>query len=416
MRMTAIRKKQILLPLILASAVLVLELTPASFALAIAPRSLLVTTSCSGVRVFPTDDIQAMLDARPTGTTFCFQAGESILKSFVVPKSYDRLIGLPGAVLTGLNTYAGGIKGYGGSTGQHDVTVRGFTIEHFLNDWTSGFLASINPGWNWTIRNNEVRYNSQGGVSVNNGSIVRGNNIHHNGRIGITGGYMLSGVRIKGNEIAFNNTGSYTAGHQGGVKLFGGSAGSSNLVFRGNRVHDNTGIGLWIDTNVRHVTFEMNTVENNSSIGIFYETSFDAIIRNNTLRNNASDYAGKSCYWGSQIHVNDSQGVEIYGNTVVSSNGSNGICAVDGNRTTPGSDKVANLYVHDNVVKMRLSSTVGLVGRSTAYDASANNRFENNTYYVNDTSNKSWAWSTYPVGWRRWHRYGNDRSGSLRTW
>jgi hypothetical protein len=77
---------------------------------------------------------------------------------------------------------------------------------------------------------------------------------------------------------------------------------------------------------------------------------------------------------------------------------------------------VANLYVHDNVVKMRLSATVGLVGRSTAYKASAKNRFENNTYYVNDKANKSWAWSTYPVGWRRWHRYGNDRSGSLRTW
>jgi hypothetical protein len=416
MRMTAIRKKQILLPLILASAVLVLELTPASFALAIAPRSLLVTTSCSGVRVFPTDDIQAMLDARPTGTTFCFQAGEYILKSFLVPKSYDRLIGLPGAVLTGLDTYAGGIKGYGGSTGQHDVTVRGFTIEHFLNDWTSGFLASINPGWNWTIRNNEVRYNSQGGVSVNTGSIVRGNNIHHNGRIGITGGFTLSRVRIRGNEIAFNNTGSYYAGHEGGAKLFGGSAGSFNLVFRGNWVHDNTGVGLWVDTNVRNVTFELNTVENNSSIGIFYETSFDAIIRNNTLRNNASDYAGQSCNWGSQIHVNDSQGVEIYGNTVNSSNGSNGICAVDGDRTTPGSDKVANLYVHDNVVKMRLSATVGLVGRSSAYGRAANNRFEHNTYYVTAKSNKAWAWSTYPVRWRRWRGYGNDRNGSLRTW
>jgi hypothetical protein len=356
-----------------------------------------------------------MLDARPTGTTFCFQAGTYVLTSFVFPKTRDRLIGLPGAILTGQDTYAGGIKGYGGSTGQHHVTVRGFTIEHFLNDWTSGSLASINPGWNWIIKNNEVRYNSQAGVSVNNGSIVQGNNIHHNGRIGITGA-LVSGVLIESNEIAFNNTGSYYAGHEGGVKFVGGSVGASNLVFRGNRVHDNTGVGLWVDTNVRNVTFEMNTVENNSSIGIFYETSFDAIIRSNTLRNNASEYAGKSCNWGSQIHVNDSQGVEIYGNTVNSSNGSNGICAVDGDRTTPGSNKVANLYVHDNVVRMRLSSTVGMVGRSTAYGNSANNRFAHNTYYVTDKSNKAWAWSTAPIGWRRWHRYGNDRRGSLRTW
>ena len=160
----------------------------------------------------------------------------------------------------------------------------------------AGTLAPIDAGWNWTIENNEVRYNSQAGVEVNNGSIVRGNNIHHNGRIGITGS-PVRGVRIRRNEIAFNNTGAYAGGHEGGAKVVGGSAGSFNLVFRGNQVHDNTGIGLWVDTNVRRVTIEMNTVENNSSIGIFYETSFDATIRNNTLRNNASDYVGESCYW-----------------------------------------------------------------------------------------------------------------------
>jgi Right handed beta helix region len=410
--MRTMRKRPIRLSLILVSVALVSELIPASSAGALV-KSVLSTPGCKGVTVTPTDDIRAMLDTRPTGTTFCFQAGEYVLKSFVFPKSHDRLIGMPGAVLTGLDTYAGGIKGYGGSTGQHGVTVRGFTIEHFRNAWTAGTLAPVTAGWNWTIENNVVRYNNQGGVAVNNGSIVRGNNIHHNGRIGITG-VPASGVLIESNEIAFNNTGAYAGGHEGGLKI--GGAGSTNLVIRANQVHDNTGIGLWIDTSVRHVTFARNRIEKNSSIGILYETSFDAIIRNNTLRNNASDSAGKSCSWGAQIHVNDSQGVEISGNTVDSSNGSNGICAVDANRTTPGSDKVANLYVHDNVVKMRLSSTVGLVGRSTAYRNSAKNRFANNTYYVPDKSSESWAWSTYPVGWRHWRRYGNDRTGILRTW
>jgi parallel beta-helix repeat protein len=226
----------------------------------------------------------------------------------------------------------------------------------------------------------------------------------------------VSGVRIKGNEIAFNNTGSYTGGHEGGAKIFGGSPGSSNIVLRGNSVHDNTGNGIWVDTNVRNVTFRKNTVENNSSIGILSETSWDEVIRNNVVRNNAAAYAGKSCYWGAQIHLNDSQNVQIYGNTVASSDGSNGICAVDIDRTTPGSSKVANLYVHDNVIKTRLSGTTGLTGRSSSYDASANNRFAHNTYYVTDKSNKAWAWSTYPVRWSRWHRYGNDRSGNLRTW
>ena len=39
------------------------------------------------------------------------------------------------------------------------------------------------------------------------------------------------------------------------------------------------------------------------------------------------------------------------------------------------SNKVANLYVHDNVIKVNLSGTSGLVGRPASYEASANNRF-----------------------------------------
>jgi parallel beta-helix repeat protein len=262
-----------------------------------------------------------------------------------------------------------------------------------------------------------VRYNSQAGVEVNNGSIVRGNNIHHNGHIGITGG-PVSGVLIESNEIAFNNTGSYDSGHAGGLKIFGGSAGSTNLVVRGNWVHDNTAHGLFMDTNVRNVTIETNTIENNSYTGILYEISWDAVIRNNVVRNNAAAYVGKSCFWASQIHLNNSQNVEIYGNTVASSDGSNGICAVDIDRTSSAfeSPKVANLYVHDNVIKMRLTGTTGLVGRPSSYDASANNRFVHNTYYVTNTSNKSWAWSTYPVDWTQWRGYGNDGTGSLLTW
>ena len=143
----------------------------------------------------------------------------------------------------------------------------------------------------------------------------------------------------------------------------------SNLVWRGNWVHHNIGNGLWMDYNVRNVTFEDNLIEDNTAIGIFYEVSWDGIIRHNVVRNNAAKHAGKSCFWGAQIHVNDSQNVEIYGNLVRSTDGSNGICAVDIDRTAtaPASTKVADLFVHDNVVRVRRSSMTGLVGRTAAY-------------------------------------------------
>jgi hypothetical protein len=114
--------------------------------------------------------------------------------------------------------------------------------------------------------------------------------------------------------------------------------------------------------------------------------------------------------------VNDSQNVEIYGNDVRSTIDTNGICAVDIDRTVGGSNKVAGLYVHDNVVRMQSSTMSGLVGRAASYDSSANNNFIHNTYYVTDTSQKFWAWSAYPVTWSQWRGYGNDTTGSVSTW
>ena len=96
----------------------------------------------------------------------------------------------PAPSLTGLDTYAGGIKGYGGSTGQHDVTVRGFVIEHFLNGWSdAGFRAAISHRGQLDHREQCDPIQQHGRrFRLQPGSIVRGNNIHHNGRIGITGG------------------------------------------------------------------------------------------------------------------------------------------------------------------------------------------------------------------------------------
>jgi parallel beta helix pectate lyase-like protein len=379
-------------------------------------RSLSLSTACTGVNVTPTLDVQAVINRYPGGTTFCFQPGTYVLTKFVFPKSYDQLIALPGTVLTGSRAYAGGLKGYPGSTGQHDVTVQGFIVKRFRNTWDAGVRAAISPGWNWTIEGNDIRYNSKAGISASQGDVIDHNYIHHNGRIGIDGG-PIANLVVENNEIAYNNTGNYNvAVESGGVKIVGGSSGSTNLVFRGNVIHDNTGRGLWMDTNVSGVTIENNSIYGNTTDGVFIETSYSAVIQHNILRNNAVAYARKSCYWGAQIQLNDSQNVEIYGNDVRSSIDTNGICAVDIARTTIGSDHVANLSVHDNVVRMQRPAMTGLVGRASAYDASVNNQFSGNTYYVTDTTQKFWAWSAYPVTWSQWRGYGNDSTGSVATW
>ena len=169
-----------------------------------------------------------------------------------------------------------------------NVTIRGVIIEKYANPAQFGAVEMTNRS-GWTLEATEVRLNHGSGIRIGPGARILRNNIHHNGRIGINGG-PVSSVLIEGNEIAFNNTRSYDVGvHAGGAKITGGSVGSSNIVWRGNWVHDNTGHGLWMDTYVRNVTFEGNTIENNSSGGIFYETSWDGLIRNNVVRNNAAE-------------------------------------------------------------------------------------------------------------------------------
>ncbi len=153
---------------------------------------------------------------------------------------------------------------------------------------------------------------------------------------------------------------------------------------------------------------------NNGGVGIDHEISWDATITGNTVTNNGSLDANQSCYWGN-IEMNDSTNVEVYGNTVSDALGANGICAADIARTDGSafSQQVLNLYVHDNTIYMTTASDSGLVGRPSAFQSSANNRFVHNTYYVPDLSGAYWDWSTYPLTWSGWHGVGQDLTGAL---
>jgi parallel beta-helix repeat protein len=60
-----------------------------------------VHRSCEGVRVTAADDVQAMIDAQPAGTTFCLTAGTYRLRTPLAPRRGDALIGSLGTVLNG---------------------------------------------------------------------------------------------------------------------------------------------------------------------------------------------------------------------------------------------------------------------------------------------------------------------------
>jgi parallel beta-helix repeat protein len=371
-----------------------------------------VPSACSGVSVSVGGSLQAMFDGYPAGTTFCFLPGSYVVLGHVRPKSYDRLISVTprAAVLTGLGRYDGGLIGSGGASGQHDVLVQGFVIQHFVNPWPFFPRSPLQAGWNWTMRDNEISYNSQAGVSVNSGSQLVGNWIHHNGRYGFEGG-PLTNLLVENNEVSFNNTAHYEPNNDaGGSKI----SKSSGVVFRANRVHDNYGNGLWCDWENINVIYENNTLERNYLAGIFHEASADAVIRNNTFRGNGM-YAAEHSRWSSaDLFLNDSKNTQIYANTIFA--GVNGIGLVDIDRGSNiyGLLEIRNDSVHDNTITLPAGGAVGMVRSRTTPYTPANNHFEHNTYSVTNPIAASWVWP--PTGsqtWTQWHNAGNDLGGIL---
>jgi parallel beta-helix repeat protein len=362
-------------------------------------------STCSGVDVSPGDDIQSLINSHLAGTTFCVRAGVYRIATGILVKSLDRILGESGAIIDGQGAASYGIYGVGSSAGQTNVVVRNLEIRGVAGQ-------GIKAGWDWTIENNILHDNSVG-VDVNNGSVLRGNHIHHNARYGINGGPTRD-ILIENNEVAYNNTsnscGGTCNGNAGGSKIVGSIAGTYGVVWRGNWVHDNTGPGIWSDGNVHNVLYEGNLVEGNSGPGIFHEISWDATIRNNIVRWNSTDVAGKSCWWGSQIHLNDSQNVRIENNQVRSGFGANGICLVDIARTesAPFSTRLANIDVRNNTIYLSGPAMSGLVGR-----APSSVTFNWNTYYVQDLMGKSWAWfDAYPLTWNDFKARGQEVDGS----
>jgi Right handed beta helix region len=59
------------------------------------------TPPCHGVEVRPRSPIQRLIAANPPRTTFCIRRGIHRIRQPLIPKSSDRLVGEPGAVLDG---------------------------------------------------------------------------------------------------------------------------------------------------------------------------------------------------------------------------------------------------------------------------------------------------------------------------
>lgn len=370
---------------------------------------------CSGTSVAATTNLQTVIDANPINTTFCLQAGTFALSVAATPKNGDVFwgAGIASTILDGSNTTTRGITGAGTEVGQTDVTVRNIRFTRFTD-------TGVQQGWRWTVTQNEFDHNLTG-VTPNAYGTLSYNLIHDNTQYGLANGG--DDLLIDNNDIYTNNTSNYCGGSctgdAGGSKMVGSSAGITGLIWRNNRIYDNTGMGLWNDGNVR-ATIEGNTVYRNSEGGIFHEISWDAVIRNNTLTDNAISTVGLSCFWGANLHINNSSNVEIFHNTIVANNGSNGLCAVSTTRgeSSPYSTETANLNVHHNSILITAGASNGLVVDSPAKDSvTTGNVFAFNNWQVPSLTGAYWTWqgavpaAANPATWAQWQAAGLDTAG-----
>lgn len=318
------------------------------------------------------------------------------------------------------------------NNGARGVTVRGLIVEKYATPAQQGAIfGDENPrATDWVIEDNEVRFNSGSGIATGERSVVRRNKVHHNGQLGISPNG--ADVLIEGNEIYENNTYGFDAAWEaGGVK----AGRVERLTLRGNHVYDNYGSGLWCDIDCRNVLFENNLVERNADAGIFYEISFDAIIRNNTVRLNGTGRGGQqgsSWVWGAGIQIAASEGVSVYGNTVTVAPGSTGIIIVDQGRERLGQPRTADgqrplLYrtarnaVRDNEIVYEGESGLS-GGASDVPDTNPNygiieaggNQFDRNTYVLRrPTKAPFFIWGHDPVSYEGFRNLGQEAGGRI---
>lgn len=266
----------------------------------------------AGAVVVPAGDNSAVAFSRGD-TTFWFAPGTHTFGrgqyDDIEAGAHSRYVGAPGAVLDGrrLNQYA--------FTGQADgVTVEYLVIQNFGAVGSNHDEGVVNhdQGPNWTVRHNTIRWNAGAGVMLGSGTVLADNCITSNGQYGFNaytpGGPV--GITMVRNEISYNNTYDWEAKSEGCGCTGGGKFWSvRDATVTDNYVHHNHGVGLWVDNNNRGFLIARNYIADNADEAIIYETSYNAVIRDNVLVHNAvAAGRGNAGYPTGALYISESGG------------------------------------------------------------------------------------------------------------
>ena len=269
------------------------------------------STAPSGAVTVPAGDNSGFNFNQP-GATFWFATGTHTLGTDIygqiIARANTKYVGAPGAIIDGQNA---NLYAFTGDVA--NVTVEHLTIQNFGrgNDNNNEGVVNHDSGTHWTISYNTIVDNDGAGVFLGTDNEVTYNCLKDNGQYGfsmfkspIAGDSAIKNILLDHNEISGNNTDNWEAQIEGCGCTGGGKFWDVNGArVTNNWVHDNLGTGLWADTNNIDFLFEGNYIDQNAGEGIWYEISYNATIRNNTIRHNA---------WVSGQHNTGSPGAAIY--------------------------------------------------------------------------------------------------------
>lgn len=315
----------------------------------------------------------------------------------------------PAGRLVELSVTEKGIWGDADNVRVFDLTIEKYAIRAQEAAVDSRTSVGGSFGQNWIVDGVESRLHHGVGINLTDGGIVRNSHAHHNGQLGVSA--QGTGALIENNEISHNNLAGFWLDWEAGGTKF---AAIDDVVVRGNYVHNNYGMGLWVDVHSRNSLLEDNVSNYNYRSGISVEKSYGTIIRNNHVEGNGlDDPRGVSWMWSAGILVYVTTDAEVYGNTVV--NNANGISAIQQSRGSGpyGENIVVNLWVHDNDITQLQGHTGAVqdVG-SMAIFTDRNNRFDRNTYH-GPAGAVQFRWMNGFHNFAAWQGHGQDTAGSI---
>jgi parallel beta-helix repeat protein len=219
-----------------------------------------------------------------------------------------------------------------------NVAIEDIVMRHATNDAQSGALQD--DGHAIVVRDCVLSDAHGANVWLTGRSELLDSEVANAGQLGIG----VGGARVAGNHVHDNGTEGFDPGWEAG----GFKAVTHDVVVEGNEFDHNAGSGIWFDIGSSGIVVRDNRVHDNLRVGIFVEISSDVRVTANTVWSNGRE--GDGWLNGAGILVHTSTRVEVDHN-LVAWNG-DGIGVESQDRPDRPTDAPTDVRVHDNDVLM----------------------------------------------------------------